>query len=139
MPKLETDGYKGWWEMKQFLGRDRQGKNLTKEVFRNMVTGEVYDPGEKGWNGSPPYPTGSTANIRHYSDAYRRNYDLIVWDKDKKELAAGNSPLEYDTGFARCRNCGHEFAAVYEVEHLWTRDTHPCPKCGRDSAEPKEA
>jgi hypothetical protein len=66
MGQLETSGYKGWWEGREFLGRTNNGVNVVKEVFRNMVTGEVYDPGEKGWDGSPPYPTGAGEMVFGY-------------------------------------------------------------------------
>jgi len=25
MPELETGGFKGWWEVKQYLGKDKNG------------------------------------------------------------------------------------------------------------------
>jgi len=134
MPKLETSGYKGWWELKQYLGKDKNGVKIGKEVFRNMITGEVYDPGEKGWNGEPPYPTGDLATCRHVSDAYRRNYDLIVWDRDKKP--GDDTRREYDVKQAACHDCGHQFTAIYDVyEDYDLGEKGRCPKCGQEAAE----
>jgi predicted Zn-ribbon and HTH transcriptional regulator len=132
MSKLETSGYKGWWEVKQYLGKDKNGVKRGKEVFRNMITGEVYDPGEKGWNGEPPYPTGDMATVRHVSDAYRRNYDLIVWDRDRE--AQDDTKREYNVEPAICQACGHEFAAIYDVYDYALGEEGKCPKCGQISA-----
>lgn len=55
----DVSGYKGWWPMQEFAGRTRNGVNVVKEVYRNVVTGEVHDPGPDGWNGDKPTnPTG---------------------------------------------------------------------------------
>lgn len=78
MGKLETSGHKGWWPMLQHRGKTRSGEKVVQEVFRNMVTGEVYRP-EDGWNGSPPTTTGEP--IRQANDLYRENYDKIRWNK----------------------------------------------------------
>lgn len=79
---ISTMGYRGWWPMMKAIGKGRDGKMKGKEVFRNMVTGETFDPGEKGWDGSPPYPTGDLGNIRHVSKAYRENYGKINWHRE---------------------------------------------------------
>ena len=60
---MDTSGHKGWWEMREFAGRTRNGVNVVKEVYRNMVTGEVHDPGPDGWNGSPPKTLTGVAAI----------------------------------------------------------------------------
>lgn len=136
MAELETSGYKGWWEVRQYLGKDKNGVKQGKEVFRNMVTGEIFDPGERGWNGEPPYPTGDLASCRHVSDAYRRNYELIVWDKDKENH--DDSRREYDVKPAVCRACGHKFAAIYDVYDFALGEMGKCQKCGHGAAELQE-
>lgn len=88
--KLETAGYKGWWPMKKITGRDEHGNFKYREVFVNMARMregqpcsrrfETFAP-EEGWNGEPPYPTGESGSCRRVSEAYRRNYDLIRWEK----------------------------------------------------------
>jgi hypothetical protein len=77
--KVETHGHKAWWEMREFMGQDGDGIKQSREVFRNMATGEVHAP-EEGWNGEPPAPSGDLAQVRHNSDLYRENYDRIRWD-----------------------------------------------------------
>lgn len=136
MPELETGGFKGWWEVRQYLGKDKNGVKQGKEVFRNMVTGEIHDPGEKGWDGEPPYPTGDLANCRHISEAYRRNYDLIIWDRDR--APDEGKRREYDVKEAVCRWCGHEFVALYDVYDYSLQELGLCPKCYHASAELKE-
>lgn len=92
MSKLEKAGYRRYWEMSEFLGRTRKADgtrvNHTQEVYRDMVSGEVYAPLSKdgellGWNGNPPDdPTGSKAKEgteRRSRDAYRENYAKINW------------------------------------------------------------
>jgi hypothetical protein len=54
-------------------------KNPPKEGWKHVVTNEEYTPPE-GWNGEPPGPTGEP--VRHASDAYRRGYDQIIWNKE---------------------------------------------------------
>jgi len=136
MPELETGGFKGWWEVKQYLGKDKNGVKQGKEVFRNMVTGEIHDPGEKGWDGEPPYPTGDLANCRHVSEAYRRNYDFIVWDRER--APDEDSRREFDVNLAVCQACGHEFAAVYDVYDYALGEQGKCPQCGQNAANLKE-
>lgn len=81
MGKLESSGYRGWWELKLFQGKGRE----PKQVFRNMLTGEVYDPGEKGWDGEPPYPTGELVVAKDGNTLYRMNYDQIRWYRDGED------------------------------------------------------
>jgi len=81
MPELRTGGYEGWWPVKEFLGKTRDGQTkIYRESFRNMENGQVFHDAQKGWDGEPPYPTGDIAHIRP-SDAFRANYDLINWEK----------------------------------------------------------
>jgi hypothetical protein len=76
---VDTRGYKGWWEVKEHMGRSR-GVEVYKESFRNMVTGELYTS-EKGWNGSPPTPTGELITLNHGTN-YKDNFGLIEWDSE---------------------------------------------------------
>jgi len=84
MPRWEdavdsrTAGYQGWKEVKFFEGKDPDGKMTGSEGFRNIVDGREFIP-ENGWDGEPPYPTGEPC--RCASGAYRRNYDLIEWER----------------------------------------------------------
>ena len=64
MGKLNTAGYEGWWPMRIATAKTGPGEFASKEVFRNMATGEVHEP-ENGWNGEPPSPTGDLAHVRH--------------------------------------------------------------------------
>ena len=78
---------KVWWPMKEFVGKDRTGKKVTREVFRNVKTGETHAPQDKegndlGWNGAPPPVEGERVPI--VNEAYRRNYDLIDWHRGRK-------------------------------------------------------
>jgi hypothetical protein len=75
----DTSGYKGWWPMKFYEGKNPDGTQKGTEGFRNVENGQEVSP-ENGWNGSPPYPTGDLSSCRHVSDAYRHNYDLINWE-----------------------------------------------------------
>jgi hypothetical protein len=71
----DTSGYKGW-----VPAYFHEGKGRPSEGFKNVLTNEEVRPA-KGHNGEPPYPTGEVASIRHASDAYRRGWDQIRWDK----------------------------------------------------------
>jgi hypothetical protein len=77
---IDTAGYRGWWPLRAYQGKDRNGKKVGVEVFRNMATGEVHAPAN-GWNGEPPAPSGDAIPIHMPSDIYRQNYDQIRWDK----------------------------------------------------------
>jgi len=87
MTKLEKHGYRKWWPMKEHTGKDKSGKTVGNEVYRNMVTGEVHHPVDRdgkyiGWNGSPPdLPNGDKSEVNAISNQYRDNYDNIKWNK----------------------------------------------------------
>ena len=107
MPTVETAGYRGWWPMLQSIGKARDGSKIVKEVYRNMVTGQVHDPGEAGFNGEPPYPTGDDPNLKHFSGGYAENYDRIDWHGG---VVAGSEPIVDEVVAARRRfvgNYGH--------------------------------
>lgn len=72
----DTSGYKGWWPMKFFEGKDCFGVPQTSEGFKNVLTGQEVMP-EKGHNGEPPCPTGDLATVRHSSDAYKAGWERI--------------------------------------------------------------
>ncbi|MDI6752760.1 MAG: hypothetical protein QME78_00010 [Thermodesulfobacteriota bacterium] len=74
--KVETSGYGGWAPMKFFDGKAPDGSMKGTEGFRNVVNGQEVRP-EKGWNDSPPYPTGDLASTRHASDKYREGWERI--------------------------------------------------------------
>jgi len=75
--KRETDGFKGWAEVKFLEGKDRPGgQMLGSEGYRNMVNGHEFIP-ENGWDDPPPYPTGDLATVRHSSGAYRIGWERI--------------------------------------------------------------
>ena len=75
-----TSGFAGWKEVQVFEGRDEKGNNVGREGFRNIVDGRFAVP-ENGWDGAPPRPTGDLACARHTSEAYRRGYDQIQWER----------------------------------------------------------
>lgn len=90
MPDLGRD--KVWWPMRQFIGKDKRGKKRTKEVFRNIRTGEVHEPVSKdgehlGWNGEPPAVDGERVPIP--SEAYRKGYERIDWGRGEKQEGEG--------------------------------------------------
>ena len=80
---MNTSGYRGWWPLKFFEGKNWDGTPKTTEGFRNVLTGQEVTP-EKGHNGEPPYPTGDLATVRHSSDAYREGWEQI-WGPAKPE------------------------------------------------------
>jgi hypothetical protein len=80
MGRVETDGYKGWWPVKFYEGKNPDGSVKTSEGFKNVLNNQEVTPRE-GWNGAPPYPTGDLSNCRHVSEAYRRNYESINWER----------------------------------------------------------
>lgn len=87
MPVVRTSGKQQWWAMKEHQGRNEYGQKIYREVFRNMKTGEVHDPGlEVGWNGSPPNGDdgGCMAHLRHLG--YSSGYDGINWDGGKVDV-----------------------------------------------------
>jgi len=74
--KLETSGYKRYWPLKEFVGKDMRGNKIAKEVYRDMITGQVYAPAN-GWDGSPPDLPSGERPAMSASDAYRENYKRI--------------------------------------------------------------
>jgi len=80
---MNTSGYRGWWPLKFFEGKNWDGTPKTTEGFRNVLTGQEVMP-EKGHNGEPPCPTGDLATVRHSSDAYRQGWERI-WGAAQKE------------------------------------------------------
>jgi hypothetical protein len=80
MSKIETSGYKGWWPMMIHEGRNPDDSMRGSQGFKNVTTGETVVPRD-GWNGEPPGPTGDLACCHHASEAYRRGYDQINWEK----------------------------------------------------------
>jgi len=82
--KLEKTGFKKYWPMTELMGHAADGTRVTREVFRDMVTGEICLPVDKdgnfqGWNGEP---TGAKPDQPVFSanDRYRANFDLIRWN-----------------------------------------------------------
>jgi len=74
--------------MREFVGKTRTGKKVTREVYRHVDNGTVHVPVDKngrevGWNGDPPPVDGVT--VPFVSEAYRQNYDLIDWGHGKGE------------------------------------------------------
>jgi hypothetical protein len=88
MAKVETAGFKGYWELREHQGHGYDGEKLSTQVFRNMVTGEVVAPPE-GWNGSPEVPTGDLSHVRH--TGFPDRFDLIDWNGQGVELPPDES------------------------------------------------
>jgi len=86
MGVIETTGFRGWWPLREFCGKDSQGRKIVKEGFRNMTNGDFYAT-ERGWDDAPPYPTGEIAVLRTASETYRENYDKIRWNRDGQSQA----------------------------------------------------
>lgn len=66
------------------MGHATDGSRVTREVFRDMVTGEICVPVDKhgdfrGWSGEP---TGAKPDqpVFSASDRYRQNYENIQWN-----------------------------------------------------------
>ena len=74
---LPTSGYRGWMPV-QFKDGTAE-RRPPQQGYKNVITNEEYTP-PGGWNDPPPGPTGET--VRHASDAYRRGYDQIKWNKE---------------------------------------------------------
>ncbi|MDI6754726.1 MAG: hypothetical protein QME78_10085 [Thermodesulfobacteriota bacterium] len=79
----ETSGYKGWWPMKVFTGTGSDGEPQGQECFKSVVDGKLVIP-EKGWDDSPPYPTGDLASVRYPSDKYREGWERIFGNGAEK-------------------------------------------------------
>lgn len=77
---MDTQGYRKWWEVKLYQGKNERGEKQSVEVFRNMETGQLHAP-ENGWNGAPPNGEDPLP-IHTPSELYLQNYDKIRWDKD---------------------------------------------------------
>lgn len=85
MPEIKTSGYKRFWPLRQFEGRELNGATKSTEGFRDMLSGEFHAP-ENGWAGQPPaFPVGE--RTPRISNCYAKNYDLIKWDKRDKHAA----------------------------------------------------
>jgi hypothetical protein len=78
--KCEVSGFKGWMPVKFGMGKDADGKIRTVEGFKNVLTDQEYVP-PGGHNDAPPGPTGDLACVRHNSEAFRKNYETIRWDR----------------------------------------------------------
>ena len=73
---LPTSGYKAWIPC-QFKDGTAQ-RRPPQQGYKNAITNEEYTP-PGGWNDPPPGLTGE--KIRTPSDEYRKNYDLIAWER----------------------------------------------------------
>jgi hypothetical protein len=76
MGSIDASGYRGWWPLRRFVGKDHRGRPVGQEVFRNMLTGDVHEPAN-GWDGEPPYPTGDLGCVKTASDQYREGWERI--------------------------------------------------------------
>jgi hypothetical protein len=73
--KCDVAGYKGWRETLFHDGKNPDGSFNVTPGFKNVLTDQEVLAQE------PPEPTGDLACVRHASDAYRRGYDQIRWDR----------------------------------------------------------
>jgi hypothetical protein len=81
MPELDTHGHHGWWPMLAHRRRHVDGTMVGRECFVDMRNGNICEP-EDGWSTKDlPYATGETSSFQHHSDAFRRNFDLIDWNR----------------------------------------------------------
>jgi hypothetical protein len=79
--KIETAGFKRWAEVMLFEGRDRDGTNIGRPGFRNVLTGQEVIPPE-GWDGDlSKLDHGDLACVISTSEKYRRGYEAINWEK----------------------------------------------------------
>lgn len=95
MPAIEKSGYRKWWPMREIVKRDKLGRTVYREVFRNMETGESHYPKDKdgkdiGWNGEPP-PLSEGEKIMETSDRFKQNFDQIRMSKTSKLKKVGSS------------------------------------------------
>jgi hypothetical protein len=72
----DTAGHKAW--IPCLLKDGTHGKRPPQESYKNAITNEEYTP-PRGWNDPPPGLTGE--KVRTPSDEYRRNYELIRWER----------------------------------------------------------
>lgn len=76
MSKLETSGYKRFWPMRQLEGHynvDGKPCRVSREGYRDMITGEFHAP-KKGWDGEPPPLPPGEKNLTDPGKQYRDNY-----------------------------------------------------------------
>jgi len=91
MARLSKAGSQAWWPMRELTGRTEDGKKISREVYRNMETGAVFEPHNAdgnpiGWNGSPPVSNARCKDgITLWSREYMRGYDKIKWDTPKEK------------------------------------------------------
>jgi hypothetical protein len=85
MSRLEKDGFKRFWPMKQNMGHDREGRRLYRECFVDMTTGDLSGGGvdpetgqEKGWNGEPEGKPDGT--VKSFNEKYAEGYMQIKWN-----------------------------------------------------------
>ena len=79
-----------FWPMLQPMGKDREGRMQTREIYVDMhsaPSGEekTLHYGEGGWNDTPPnLPSGAPgvqACWQPPSETYRRNFAKIDWSR----------------------------------------------------------
>jgi len=78
MQELEQAGYKAWWPMKEYMGKDAGHNKITRDVFCNMKTQQIFRHSD-GWNGELPDQfrnSGITTSSKKYTD----NYSQIKWE-----------------------------------------------------------
>lgn len=84
-----------WLPLREFQGKDRLGRVVTKACYGNPHTGEVHHPTKDGdllgWNGEPPNPTPGAPERegveRRGWEAYRANWSRIF--EQQKEADDG--------------------------------------------------
>jgi hypothetical protein len=72
--KCSVHGNKVWEPVKFHEGKDADGNVQTTDGFKNLLTNQEVDGSE------PPYSTGDARGLV-VTEAYRRGYDLINWEK----------------------------------------------------------
>lgn len=93
MPNLQISGYGRIWPMKQLMGRDKEGRDMYREVYLDVKSKEIHFEVNKhgeylGWNGNPPNGLAEQ-NIHSSNDLYRRNFEKIRWNSKKEEEPHG--------------------------------------------------
>jgi hypothetical protein len=74
---LPTSGHKGWIPCMFKSGTNNM--RPPQEGYKNVLDNREYIP-PGGWNDAPPGPTGEPIPL-HSTDAYRKGYDAIRWNK----------------------------------------------------------
>lgn len=78
------------WEMRQAIGKDSQGNMQSVPCYVDMRSGGVDGEkmihyGEEGWSSTPNnLPSGDEGREPCWqppTEAYKRGYELIQWDK----------------------------------------------------------